>query len=171
MAFPSCSSKQRLAIVQSVGYPNPNRSHFDSMAIWQTASLESRQGGSRLARSGDRPSPGAARRRSRAARPRCDAAAAVAFGRPSGDPFARPPRAVPPPPGRARRGWPRSAGRGPRRARPPGSRRAWLAAPVRRALLCHHLCQQCTARAATAEPDIGRHQAIPSSTAWHGACA
>lgn len=29
----------RLAIVQGVGYPNPNRSHFESMAIWQTASL------------------------------------------------------------------------------------------------------------------------------------
>jgi uncharacterized protein (DUF1501 family) len=28
-----------LAIVQSVGYPNPNRSHFESMAIWQTARL------------------------------------------------------------------------------------------------------------------------------------
>ena len=27
----------RLAIVQGVGYPNPNRSHFESMAIWQTA--------------------------------------------------------------------------------------------------------------------------------------
>jgi len=27
----------RLAIVQGVGYPNPNRSHFQSMAIWQTA--------------------------------------------------------------------------------------------------------------------------------------
>ncbi len=26
-----------LAIVQGVGYPNPNRSHFESMAIWQTA--------------------------------------------------------------------------------------------------------------------------------------
>ena len=26
----------RLAIVQGVGYPNPNRSHFESMAIWQT---------------------------------------------------------------------------------------------------------------------------------------
>src|SRR5579859_5476015 len=25
-----------LAIVQGVGYPNPNRSHFESMAIWQT---------------------------------------------------------------------------------------------------------------------------------------
>jgi uncharacterized protein (DUF1501 family) len=27
----------RLAIVQGVGYPNPNRSHFESMRIWQTA--------------------------------------------------------------------------------------------------------------------------------------
>jgi uncharacterized protein (DUF1501 family) len=26
-----------LAIVQGVGYPNPNRSHFQSMAIWHTA--------------------------------------------------------------------------------------------------------------------------------------
>ena len=29
----------RLAIVQGVGYPNPNRSHFESMAIWHTARL------------------------------------------------------------------------------------------------------------------------------------
>jgi uncharacterized protein (DUF1501 family) len=29
----------RLAIVQGVGYPNPNRSHFESMNIWQTAKL------------------------------------------------------------------------------------------------------------------------------------
>jgi uncharacterized protein (DUF1501 family) len=29
--------KDQLAIVQSIGYPNPNRSHFESMAIWQTA--------------------------------------------------------------------------------------------------------------------------------------
>jgi uncharacterized protein (DUF1501 family) len=29
----------RLAIVQSVGYPNPNRSHFESMAIWHKARL------------------------------------------------------------------------------------------------------------------------------------
>lgn len=28
----------RLAVVQNVGYPNPDRSHFRSMAIWQTAS-------------------------------------------------------------------------------------------------------------------------------------
>jgi uncharacterized protein (DUF1501 family) len=32
---------QRLAIVQGVGYPNPNRSHFESMAIWQTARPDS----------------------------------------------------------------------------------------------------------------------------------
>ena len=30
----------RLAIVQGVGYPNPDRSHFRSMAIWQTAQLD-----------------------------------------------------------------------------------------------------------------------------------
>jgi uncharacterized protein (DUF1501 family) len=31
-------SDGRLAIVHGVGYPNPNRSHFRSMEIWQTAS-------------------------------------------------------------------------------------------------------------------------------------
>ncbi|WP_435021784.1 DUF1501 domain-containing protein [Tundrisphaera sp. TA3] len=30
----------RLAIVPGVGYPNPDRSHFRSMAIWQTARLD-----------------------------------------------------------------------------------------------------------------------------------
>ena len=30
----------RLSIVQGVGYPNPNRSHFRSMKIWQTARLD-----------------------------------------------------------------------------------------------------------------------------------
>jgi uncharacterized protein (DUF1501 family) len=30
----------RLVIVQGVGYPNPDRSHFRSMAIWQTARLD-----------------------------------------------------------------------------------------------------------------------------------
>ncbi len=29
--------KRQLAIVQGVGYPNPNRSHFESMDIWHTA--------------------------------------------------------------------------------------------------------------------------------------
>ena len=32
----------RLAIVQGVGYPNPNRSHFRSTEIWQTASDSTR---------------------------------------------------------------------------------------------------------------------------------
>jgi uncharacterized protein (DUF1501 family) len=31
---------RQLAVVQSVGYPNPNRSHFESMAIWHTARLD-----------------------------------------------------------------------------------------------------------------------------------
>jgi len=30
----------RVAIVQGVGYPNPNRSHFEATQIWETASLE-----------------------------------------------------------------------------------------------------------------------------------
>ena len=32
--------KQRLAVVQGVGYPNPNRSHDVSMAIWHTARFD-----------------------------------------------------------------------------------------------------------------------------------
>lgn len=35
----------RLSIVQGVGYPNPNRSHFESMAIWHSARLEAREHG------------------------------------------------------------------------------------------------------------------------------
>jgi uncharacterized protein (DUF1501 family) len=35
-AFAKLLEAQKLAIVQSVGYPNPNRSHFESMAVWQT---------------------------------------------------------------------------------------------------------------------------------------
>ena len=35
-----------LAVIQGVGYPNPNRSHFESMAIWQSAdpSLHAKSG-------------------------------------------------------------------------------------------------------------------------------
>jgi uncharacterized protein (DUF1501 family) len=36
---------RRLAIVQGVGYPNPNRSHFESMAIWHTAHLDPEERG------------------------------------------------------------------------------------------------------------------------------
>src|SRR6516164_10452293 len=32
--------KGRLGIVQGVGYPNPDRSHFRSMEIWETGSTE-----------------------------------------------------------------------------------------------------------------------------------
>ena len=38
--FAKLLDAHELAIVQSVGYPNPNRSHFESMAIWQTARLD-----------------------------------------------------------------------------------------------------------------------------------
>jgi uncharacterized protein (DUF1501 family) len=31
---------KKLAVAQSVGYPNPNRSHFESLAIWHTAHLK-----------------------------------------------------------------------------------------------------------------------------------
>lgn len=33
----------RLSIIQGVGFPNPNRSHFESMSIWQHARLEATQ--------------------------------------------------------------------------------------------------------------------------------
>lgn len=32
-----------LAVVQGVGYPNPNRSHYESMGIWQSASVSDSQ--------------------------------------------------------------------------------------------------------------------------------
>jgi uncharacterized protein (DUF1501 family) len=32
-----------LAVIPGVGYPNPNRSHFESMAIWQTARLDAEE--------------------------------------------------------------------------------------------------------------------------------
>ncbi len=35
--FKSLYDEGQLAIVQGVGYPNPNRSHFESMDIWHTA--------------------------------------------------------------------------------------------------------------------------------------
>jgi uncharacterized protein (DUF1501 family) len=33
----------KVAIIQNVGYPRPNRSHFKSMEIWQSASPDSSQ--------------------------------------------------------------------------------------------------------------------------------
>jgi uncharacterized protein (DUF1501 family) len=38
--FAKLLEQRQLAVVQSVGYPNPNRSHFESMAIWQSARLK-----------------------------------------------------------------------------------------------------------------------------------
>jgi uncharacterized protein (DUF1501 family) len=38
--FEKLLQDRRLALVQSVGYPNPNRSHFESMAIWHTGKLD-----------------------------------------------------------------------------------------------------------------------------------
>jgi uncharacterized protein (DUF1501 family) len=35
----------RLAIVQAVGYPNPSRSHFESMAVWHTARFDPEERG------------------------------------------------------------------------------------------------------------------------------
>ncbi len=35
--FSKLLEQQQLAIVQGVGYPNPNRSHFESMDLWHTA--------------------------------------------------------------------------------------------------------------------------------------
>ena len=32
--------QDKLAILQGVGYPNPNRSHFRAMDIWQSAQPE-----------------------------------------------------------------------------------------------------------------------------------
>jgi uncharacterized protein (DUF1501 family) len=41
--FPKLLEDKQLAVVQSVGYPNPNRSHFESMAIWNTARLDAKR--------------------------------------------------------------------------------------------------------------------------------
>jgi uncharacterized protein (DUF1501 family) len=42
-ALKALFDQKQLAVVQGVGYPNPNRSHFQSMQIWQTASPDSSQ--------------------------------------------------------------------------------------------------------------------------------
>ena len=39
-AFKSLYDKGQLAVMTGVGYPNPNRSHFQSMDVWQTGSTE-----------------------------------------------------------------------------------------------------------------------------------
>jgi uncharacterized protein (DUF1501 family) len=49
-AFEKLLSDGRLAIVQGVGYPNPDRSHFESMDVWQTADPKRKAGGGWLGR-------------------------------------------------------------------------------------------------------------------------
>jgi uncharacterized protein (DUF1501 family) len=44
-SFEKLLSDGRLAVVQGVGYPNPDRSHFESMDIWQTADPARKSGG------------------------------------------------------------------------------------------------------------------------------
>ena len=48
-----------LGIVQGVGYPNPNRSHFVSTSIWETADTSNRSGTGWLGRYFDNACPGA----------------------------------------------------------------------------------------------------------------
>lgn len=47
----SMLDRRELAIVQGVGYPNPDRSHFEAMDIWQSADPKRRQRSGWLARS------------------------------------------------------------------------------------------------------------------------
>jgi uncharacterized protein (DUF1501 family) len=49
-SFEKLLADGRLAIVQGVGYPNPDRSHFQSMDIWQTADPARKVGGGWLGR-------------------------------------------------------------------------------------------------------------------------
>jgi uncharacterized protein (DUF1501 family) len=65
--FQALQGAGRLAIVQGVGYPNPNRSHFRAMDIWQTAAPERYEQTGWLGRyldascCGEQPKPGATR--------------------------------------------------------------------------------------------------------------
>lgn len=60
--FSKLLEESRLAIVQGIGYPNPDRSHFRSMDIWHTAKPEVEDTSDGwLGRSLDRPERGAGR--------------------------------------------------------------------------------------------------------------
>ncbi len=165
-AFSKLLEKQRLAIVQSVGYPNPNRSHFESMATWQTARLDP-----------DKAAPGwLAQAIDHRPRPEGDAPAlhihesfplpgSLAGGQQVIPSLARLEQF------RRRLGVPETAdpraqARGPRPPGPPRPRRAWFAASVRRALLRDHICQQCAARTRAPRSRHHPHRPIPNSTAW-----
>src|SRR5262245_29536136 len=49
--FDSLLQNQQLAIVQGIGYPNPDRSHFESMDVWQSADPKRKTGTGWIARS------------------------------------------------------------------------------------------------------------------------
>ncbi|HEV3118112.1 MAG TPA: DUF1501 domain-containing protein, partial [Gemmataceae bacterium] len=49
--FGDMLQKGELAVVQGVGYPNPNRSHFESMDVWQSGDPRRRLGTGWIARS------------------------------------------------------------------------------------------------------------------------
>ncbi|HZU36494.1 MAG TPA: hypothetical protein VFA18_11325, partial [Gemmataceae bacterium] len=49
--FKQLLDQGQLAVVQGVGYPNPNRSHFESMDIWQSADPKGQMKNGWLARS------------------------------------------------------------------------------------------------------------------------
>ena len=51
--------RSELAIVQGVGYPHPNRSHFVSMDVWYTASMDSEEPYGWLGRGVEKMGPGA----------------------------------------------------------------------------------------------------------------
>ncbi len=57
-AFKNLFDQGQLSIVQGVGYPNPNRSHFRSMDIWQTAEPEKEGANGWLGRYFDNACPG-----------------------------------------------------------------------------------------------------------------
>jgi uncharacterized protein (DUF1501 family) len=50
-SFERLLAKGQLAVVQGVGYPNPDRSHFESMDIWQSADPQRKAGTGWLGRS------------------------------------------------------------------------------------------------------------------------
>ncbi len=153
-----------LAIVQSVGYPNPNRSHFESEAIWYTGMLEPDANAAGWLNRGVGPRRGGLRR-GRLGHPRRRRRAP---GRPARRrplrPFsgrARPARAAT---GHARARRHPGPPRRPRPRREPSPRRAGLALAVHPAQPGRHLCQQRTDRAdppSRHEPNLPRTTPIP----------
>ncbi|MFK5924798.1 MAG: DUF1501 domain-containing protein [Verrucomicrobiota bacterium] len=55
----SLHEEGQLAVVQGVGYPNPNRSHFVSTSVWETSDIKNRSNTGWLGRYFDNDCPGA----------------------------------------------------------------------------------------------------------------